>query len=140
MPTVIRLGEKKPERRTVPVPGLDGCSLVVREPTTAELLNQWIESQANPPQDRSVDNGKLFEYRLRVVVDWSGFVDQHGNTLQFNPVTFAVAIRQVDGLMDAAWRISREAFEGLPEQDEKNSGTPHSDGSLDAATATATAE
>ncbi len=133
MAVTVKL-DKQPERRIVPIDGLDGCTLTVREPTRAELFNQWIQSRSDTPGDRATDQGKLFDYRLRVIVDWAGFVDTKGGVLQFNPVTFDAALRQCEPLLFAASRAVRDAFEGLPEQDEKNSDTPPSVSSLDAAT------
>jgi len=134
----IKLGPRTPERRTVPVDGLDGCALVVREPTVDEMFNQWIESsgQRLPNGSFPTDAGKLFAYRLRVIEDWSGFVNEAGDVLQFNHVTFGKAITQSETLMWAAAGIVRDAFQGLEAQDEKNSDTPPSDGSPAAALTT----
>ena len=66
MPVVVR---NQPETRVVPIPGLDGCTVTVREPTLPERINQWWDSSK---PDGSVDMGRLGEYRLCVVVGWDG--------------------------------------------------------------------
>lgn len=128
MPVTVKLDGGRQSRRIVPITGLDGCTLTLREPTRAELFNQWLESRSDTPGDQRTDQGKLFNYRLRAIVDWTGFVDESGNVLQFNERTFDAALRQCDPLLFAASRAVREAFEGIEEQDEKNSDTPPSGG------------
>lgn len=129
MPVVVR---NQPETRVVPIPGLDGCTVTVREPTTEEIFSQWTESAGQRLADGTwpTDQGKLFTYRLRVVVDWCGFVDQAGNTLPFSQASLSAAIRQNEPLLWAVASAARDAFGGIGADDEKNSVVPPADGSL----------
>ncbi len=129
MAVVVKM-QDRPERRTVPVEGLDGCSLTVREPTNRERMEQWLYAASEVPakadgsRESTAFEVALWEYRMRVVVDWGGFVGEDGQPLQFNPRTFDAAIRQEDALQTAAVKAANLAFRGLSEQDEKNSGQP----------------
>lgn len=126
----IRLADK-PERRTIAIDGLDGCTITVREPTLRERLEQFVWASSQVPGAASGDanheaawRAALWEYRLRVVVDWSGFVGDNGEPLQFNPRAFHAAMAQVYPLQAASIKGVDEAFEGLAEHDEKNSDAP----------------
>lgn len=120
----IRLTDQ-PERRTIAIDGLDGCTLTVREPTLRERLEQfvWASSQV-AGTDEAAWRAALWEYRLRLVVDWSGFVGENGEPLQFNLRAFHAAMAQVYPLQAAALKGVDEAFDGLAERDEKNSAAP----------------
>jgi hypothetical protein len=120
----------RPERRVVNVDGLDGCSITVREPTNRERYAQ--HAYANEVVGFDASNADWLaarlEYRFRVIVDWSGFNGEDGQPLQFNPKTFNMALAQSEALQEAAAIAVREAFEGIPERDAKNSDTPSSNG------------
>lgn len=124
----------RPERRVVNVDGLDGCTLTVREPTNRERMEQWLFAANEVPakvdgtRESSAFEVALWDYRMRAVVDWSGFVGEDGTPLQFNPRTFEAALAQCEALQTAAVRASNNAFRGLSEQDEKNSEPPSANG------------
>lgn len=106
-----------PPTKVVPIAGLEGCSITVRQPTFGELLGQWWESATT---DGKVSQEKLAEYRLRVVVDWAGFATEDGGPLMFDPRWLLRAMRQDERIMMTVVGECRDAFRGLGEQDEKN--------------------
>ncbi len=118
--------QDRPERRTVPVDGLDGCTLTVREPTNRERMEQWLYAtdNAGPKRPGGQSNiayeSALWEYRSCVVVDWGGFIGEDGQPLQFNPRTFNAALAQVDGLHLATVKACNDAFNGVDETEAKN--------------------
>ncbi len=124
MPVVVR---KQPETRVVAVPGLDGCTVTVREPTLPERINQWWDSSK---PDGSIDMGRLGEYRLRVVVGWNGFEDEETppNPLPFSQSWLLAAMAQYPTLHKAVGNAVAAAFNGLEASDEKNFEAPHGDG------------
>ena len=124
-----------PERRVVTVIGLDGCTITVREPSNRERMEQWLHAdRAAPPQpdgkrDEIAYDVALWDYRIRrAVVDWSGFVADDEQPLQFNERTFAAACAQLPALQFAAMRAANDAFAGVTEQEEKNSEPPSAAG------------
>ncbi len=122
--------QDRPERRVVPVDGLDGCTLTVREPTNRERYAQYFfarEVCGDNPSDSDWQSA-VADFRTRVIVDWSGFNGEDGQPLQFNPRTFGMALAQIPRLALVAQIASRDAFMGLSEQDSKNSETPSSNG------------
>lgn len=115
----IDLNEVIPQRRKVAIPGMEGHSLTVREPTIEERYGQWYFSHVRA--DGTTDVAKLFAFRLRVIEDWEGFTDQNGNPLQFNPKTMELALRKSKEFLFGVANIVRDAFEGLEDDDAKNS-------------------
>lgn len=139
----IKQRPQRPERRTVEIPGLEGCSLTVREPTRPERYAQYLHAARVVPTSRGI-NGKperdadlweasIWDFRLRVIVDWAGFEteDAEGKPkpLPFTADNLRLAMEQFDAVESTAIKAANESFFGIEAIAEKNFEAPLSSGS-----------